>query len=293
MPESTPIAASRDERFDDACQLWAGRFQAVIATHSLVDPGYPFASAVPYCLDACGNLLLLLSHLAQHAKNLSADARCGLSVVQASDGDIQQSLRLGCTADCMNVDTADAASHRRWFRYYPSSRRYFEQLNFRLYRLIPRRFHVNGGFGTARWLDRTGILRVSPFDEAQELALIQTVQGVSDAVWPDPADRPTSDPIRLVGVDPWGFDLAGGTLCGESPWHSRSPTGTSCALHSWLGPLRNRRQCGCRCRSSQFSRRSPNRGGLVGIRPAGAGSGNTRQPGPPTGHTRTTAPCRL
>jgi heme iron utilization protein len=210
LPESTPIGASRDERFDDACQLWAGRFQAIIATHSLADPGYPFASAVPYCLDPCGNPLLLLSHLAQHTKNLGADARCGLSVVQTTDSDLQQSLRLGCTADCQEVSPADAASQRRWFRYYPLSRRYFEQLNFRLYRLTPRRFHLNGGFGTARWLDSTRILRVSPFDEAQELDLIQAAQGVSDAVWPDPADRPTSEPIRIVGVDPWGVDLARG-----------------------------------------------------------------------------------
>jgi hypothetical protein len=217
VPESTTIAARRDDRFDAACQLWAGRFQAVITTHSLADPGYPFASAVPYCLDACGNALLLLSHLAQHTKNLSADARCGLSVVQATAGDVQQSLRLGCTADCQEVNPADAASHRRWFRYYPSSRRYFEQLNFRLYRLIPRRIHVNGGFGTARWLDSTRILRVSPFDEAQELDLIQAAQDVSDAVWPDPADRPTSDPIRIVGVDPWGVDLARGDALRRVP----------------------------------------------------------------------------
>ncbi len=101
---------------------------------------------MPYCLDHAGRALLLLSHLAQHTKNLLADPRCGLSVAAAADGDIQQSLRLSCPADCAAVDPADGTIHGRWFRYFPGSRMYFEQLNFRLYRLTPRRFHFNGGF---------------------------------------------------------------------------------------------------------------------------------------------------
>lgn len=38
---------SDDDRFEAARQLWAGRFQGVIATQSLAEPGYPFPSVVP------------------------------------------------------------------------------------------------------------------------------------------------------------------------------------------------------------------------------------------------------
>jgi hypothetical protein len=203
------LAADQDARFEDARQLWAGRFQAVLTTHSLAEPGYPFASVVPYCLDPEGNALLLLSHLAQHTKNLVADPRCGLSVAEYTDGDVQQSLRLACPADCEPVDTADGASHRRWFRYFPASRPYHEQLNFRLYRLRPRRFHYNGGFATARWLGNDRVLHPSAFDEAQEremldrLALLPELARLAPMGSADP-------PVRLAGVDSWGLDLAQG-----------------------------------------------------------------------------------
>lgn len=200
--------AEQDERFEEVRQLWAGRFQAVISTHSLAEPGYPFASVVPYCLDREGRPLLLLSHLAQHTKNLTADPRCGLSVAQPTEGDVQQTLRLSCPADAELVDANDRASHARWFRYFPSSRPYFEQLNFRLYRLKPRRFHVNGGFAAARWLGNERVLRESPLDDVAEVQLLlalEDLRGLLTGLAGHPGQPP-----RLAGVDPWGLDLAHG-----------------------------------------------------------------------------------
>ena len=206
----------RDPRFEAGRDLWAGRFQGVIATQSLAEPGYPFASVVPYCLDTQGNALLLLSHLAQHTKNLGIDPRCALSVSESADGDVQQSLRLSCPADCEPVDRTDQASHSRWFRYYPASLPYYEQLDFRLYRLRPRRFHFNGGFATARWLGNERIMRQG-FEEDLEIRALAALRSLpAFAASPDAdanADIPTGKgaaPLRIAGVDPWGADLAQG-----------------------------------------------------------------------------------
>ncbi len=187
-----------DDRFEDARQLWAGRFQGVLSTHSQAEPGYPFASVVPYCLDREGRALLLLSHLAQHTKNLIADPRCGISVAEAAEGDVQQTLRLSCLADCRAVEGTDTDAHGRWFRYYPDSRVYFEQLNFRLYRLQPKRFHYNGGFAAARWLGTERVLRPSPFSADEETGVLDELAGLTPSLAP---------PARLAGVDPWGLDL--------------------------------------------------------------------------------------
>lgn len=195
-----------DRRFEDACQLWAGRFQAVLSTQSLAEPGYPFGSLVPYCLDQAGHALLLLSHLAQHTKNLVADPRCGLCVAQATEGDVQQTLRLSCLADAQPVNPADAAAHARWLRYFPASRPYLLELNFRLYRLKPRRFHFNGGFATARWLGTERILRPLPLDGTEEVRLLAALEDLAGGlVKPEGA---AGAPIRLAGVDPWGLDLS-------------------------------------------------------------------------------------
>ena len=210
------MTPDEDPRFEAARELWAGRFQAVIATQSLAEIGYPFTSVVPYCLDTQGNVLLLLSHLAKHTRNLQADRRCALSVFEATEGDVQQSLRLSCPADCEPVEHADRASHNRWFRYYPASIPYYEQLNFSLYRLRPRRFQVNGGFATARWLGNDRIQREG-FAEDCEIrmladlrslpALAATPAASSDSNRPAAESPPT---LRIAGVDPWGVDLAQG-----------------------------------------------------------------------------------
>lgn len=210
------MTSDQDPRFESARQLWAGRFQAVLATHSLAEPGYPFTSVAPYCLDAQGNALLLLSHLAQHTKNLGVNPRCALSVSEATEGDVQQSLRLSCPADCEPVDQADRASHGRWFRYYPASRPYYEQLNFRLYRLRPRRFHINGGFAAARWLGNERILRRG-FEEDLEIHALSALrtfpvfaEGPPAGSESDRAPTKGASPLRIAGVDPWGADLVQG-----------------------------------------------------------------------------------
>jgi putative heme iron utilization protein len=208
-------APEEDPRFEEARQLWAGRFQAVLTTHSIAEPGYPFGSLVPYCLDREGSALLLLSHLAQHTKNLSADARCGLYVAEATEGDVQQSLRLSGLGGAEPVDPSDRDRHARWFRYFPSSRPYAEQLNFRLYRIRPARFHFNGGFATARWLGRDRVLRHSPLADNEEVSLLRALGDLTDqlaARW-----GASGTPIRLAGVDPWGLDLAHGEHLSRIP----------------------------------------------------------------------------
>lgn len=195
-----------DARFEDARQLWAGRFQAVLSTQSLAEPGYPVGSVVPYCLDRQGRALLLLSHLAQHTKNLEADARCGLCVFDATQADVQQGLRLSCPADAEPVDGADVDSLRRWLRYFPATRPYLEQLNFRLYRITPRRFHYNGGFATARWLGIERIVRPSSLDEGEEIRLLAALADLPDQL--QARAGPPGTPPRLAGIDPWGLDLA-------------------------------------------------------------------------------------
>jgi putative heme iron utilization protein len=115
---------------------------------------------VPYVLDQEGLPLLLLSHLAQHTKNLDADGRCGLTVVETGAGDVQQRGRLSAVGDVTPL--GPGADSERYFRYFPHARMYFEQLGFRFYRFTPLRFHWNGGFARVRWLGIDRIIRANP-----------------------------------------------------------------------------------------------------------------------------------
>lgn len=194
--------------------LWAGRFQGLISTHSQAQPGYPFGSLVPYCLDREGRPLLLLSHLAQHTRNLLADPRCAFSLHEPTGGDVQQVLRLTALAQCQPVAPEDPAEVERYLRYYPASRPYWEQLNFLLFRLEPLRFHLNGGFAAARWAAPADILESNPFSPAQEAALLDTLAGYQGEALRRRirAQHPGAtwgEPLEILGVDGSGIDLRG------------------------------------------------------------------------------------
>ena len=206
------VALTSHAAVDDACRLWYGSFDGVISTQSLAVPGYPFGSIVPICQDQTGRPLLLLSHLAQHSRNLAADPRCALTLFDHPAGDIQQARRLTCIADCHPITDADALA--RYCRHFPNGRMYAEQLGFRLYRLRPLRLHYNGGFATARWLGADRLLAPLPLTTSAEQSLLLRLHAerserlatlFSEWGWGSP-DQAT----KLVSLDRWGLTVRDG-----------------------------------------------------------------------------------
>src|ERR1017187_6475091 len=49
-------------------------------------PGFPFGSVMPYCLDGHGRPIFLISTMAMHTQNLRADPRASLLVTQDDAG---------------------------------------------------------------------------------------------------------------------------------------------------------------------------------------------------------------
>lgn len=136
----------------EAHSLLSERLCGILATQSIDLPGYPFGSLIPYSLGQDGWPLMLLSHLAKHTRNLDANPRCSLNIIEKGEGDIQQLMRLTCLGMATRVIDIEQAEAEKHFEHFPDSRNYFEQLNFRFYRLQPERFYCVGGFGAARWI---------------------------------------------------------------------------------------------------------------------------------------------
>ena len=204
-PDAEALAAQ-------ARQLLAGRFQGVLSTLSADTPGHPFGSVVPYCLGFDGAPVLLLSQLAHHTRNLVANPQAALTLSDAADGNVPESLRLTAVGEVLPVDEpAEAAG--RYFRYFPQSRDWFEHLDFRFFRFSPARWHFNGGFATARWFGNERILRPLLFSPAEEAALFSGFNGdslpalirvLSSA---EMALEPAAV-LRLCGLDGEGMDIA-------------------------------------------------------------------------------------
>ena len=202
-----------EEILQAARALLAGGFQGVLATQSLACPGYPFGSLVPYCLDGQGRPLLLLSHLAQHTRNLEQDQRVSLTVTQRGDGDTQELRRLTCTADAEAVQPLSTEIAERYFRYFPQTREYFALLGFRFVPLRPQRFHFVGGFGAARWISPERLDADNPFAQEFEAGMLREANdrftGEPDlaAALARRVGLAPSAPLLVAGLDPAGADL--------------------------------------------------------------------------------------
>src|SRR5579872_3196017 len=142
------MAAEERDRAAEARRLIRGRDHAALAT-SL--DGHPYVSLVAVACDSDASVLLLLSDLAQHTRNLTADPRLSLLYAD-SDGpaDPLAGARLSLLGRAERVD--DPAAAARFAARHPASRNYAGFADFHLYRVVPARGHLVAGFGRIRWV---------------------------------------------------------------------------------------------------------------------------------------------
>jgi putative heme iron utilization protein len=203
--------SSADDLIEAVRRVWHEQFHGVLSTQSQKHEGYPFGSLLPLCLDSKGNPLVMISHLAQHTRNLQADPRCSLIMTQQEHADVLQWGRLTCLADAEAVSSK--AAHERYFRYFPDGRRYNEELNFKLYRLKPKSFYYIAGFGSARWLDISRVLDTPELPSSSELEILYQLNAHDHHLLRGYLEHNKillSSSIQAVGADPSGFDVRQG-----------------------------------------------------------------------------------
>src|SRR5690606_36741023 len=124
-----------------ARELLLKEYHGVLSTHSKAMPGFPFGSVVPYCLDAQGAPLILISRIAQHTHNLQQDPRCSLLVGERGAHDVQAAGRLTLLAEAqvLQHEAPIAAAAARYQRYFPESSEYHRTHDFDFWRLQPVR----------------------------------------------------------------------------------------------------------------------------------------------------------
>ena len=79
----------------------------ILSTHSVRHAGYPFGSVAPFVPDHAGNPLILISTLAEHTRNISADHRVSLLAFEGTD-DLQANSRLTLVGEAEQTDKQDA-----------------------------------------------------------------------------------------------------------------------------------------------------------------------------------------
>lgn len=195
----TPMSHAREAR----CLLRAHRY-GVLSTLSKRFDGHPFGSIAPYLTDHDGSVLLFISGLAEHTKNILSDPRVSLVTHDQNDARIQTQGRVTIIGQAYRIeDRAPYAA--RWLRHFPENAQLFELGDFSFFRIVPQSVRHVAGFGQARWIMSHFTAPSCPLMEQEEEILAQ--------VNPDALRRCLNlrdidaERIRMLGIDCDGFDL--------------------------------------------------------------------------------------
>jgi putative heme iron utilization protein len=184
-----------------------------LATLSRKHPGHPFASVMPYALDASGRPLFLISTMAMHTHNLHADPRASLLVTQPDwSGDPLAAGRLTLMGEAHRLDGVGVAEARAAYLAQHERAAYWVDFDdFGFWRLDVLDVYFVGGFAAMDW--------VSAADYTASAAdpLADAGAGIVAHMNGDHADAlvayarhfagETADEATMVTVDRLGFKL--------------------------------------------------------------------------------------
>jgi putative heme iron utilization protein len=169
-------------------------------------PGYPFGSIAPYCADEAGRPIIYVSDIAQHTRNIKADRRVSLTVVESdsTSDDVQSRGRLTLIGNAKPLPSGEGRASERYFRHFPEARQYQETHDFVFYRIDLVRLRFIGGFGQIYWIEPAEFLADNPFSSPQEARILDHMNHDHGAALRHYAGGKDA---AMTGIDAEGFDL--------------------------------------------------------------------------------------
>jgi putative heme iron utilization protein len=185
-PQTTALAAR---------QLLRAHRYGALGTLSKKFDGHPFGSITPYLVDHDGSLLILISALAEHTKNIQHDPRVSLITHNQEDAHIQTQGRLTVVGTAA-LEAERELAGKRYLRYFPEAQTYYDMPDFQFYRIVPQALRYIGGFGDIHWVKAERYRVPTNTLAAEEDALLDRVN----------AGRTAAQGL-VIGIDCDGYDL--------------------------------------------------------------------------------------
>jgi putative heme iron utilization protein len=199
--------------------LHVGR-TGTLATQSRKAPGFPFASVMPFGLDAAGRPTLLVSSMAMHTQNLVADARASLLVAQPGwTEDPLAGARATLIGEVHRSDAATTAVLREpYLARHPNARYWVDFDDFAFYVMTVVDVYYVAGFGAMGWVDASDYTASAPdpLVDVEEAIVSHMNADHADALVTycrHYADVP-AESATMTAVDRMGFRMR--ARCGEA-----------------------------------------------------------------------------
>jgi len=171
--------------------------------------GFPFGSVVSHAVDAVGRPLLLLSDLAEHTGNLTADPRASLLVSQPAAGDPLALARVTLVGEVAQPPEDERAATLQAYRGVHEGFLGTDH-GFRIYRMEVRSVRFVGGFAHMSWV------RAEDYAAAEPDPLVPHAGRVVEHMNDDHAEAlvtfcrvygelPATTAARMTAVDRYGF----------------------------------------------------------------------------------------
>lgn len=179
----------------------------VLSTHSTKLDGYPYGAALPYCTDARGRIVVLVSHLAEHTKNIDRDPRVSFTVSTLS-ADLQNAARETVPGEIAPIE--DEPVSARYLRLFPAGREYLAIGGFRFWAIEPKQVRLIAGFGSLHWIDGAQTLATHELSSNAEADVLEHMNADHAHNLRDFCRHVHGVEARsaqMVGIDCDGFDI--------------------------------------------------------------------------------------
>lgn len=196
---------------DDARRLLRLARTGTIATINRED-GIPYASLANVATDVEGQPLILISNLAWHTRNLTADSRASMMV---ADMPVSGDALMGARVTVMGRFelAAEPRIRRRYLARHPAAVSYAGFADFAFWRLRPETIHAVAGFGRIETFDANEVFpSAREIIEIEENAIVHMNSDHSGEVrrYATRLLGAEEDDWKILGIDPDGADLSNG-----------------------------------------------------------------------------------
>jgi heme iron utilization protein len=206
-----------------AMTLACGLRTATLATIARDPEGYPYGSFVTFAVDE-GNPVFLISALAEHTRNLMADARASLLVAENVQADPLANARVTLLGRCAIVESEPEreSARRAFLAAHPNAAYYAGYGDFSWWKLTVESVRYIGGYGRMSWVSREDWLASRPDPMAEHApGILEHMNGDHAAALLDYCRRFTratdATAARMTSVDRYGFEMSVTTGKGPRP----------------------------------------------------------------------------